>query len=1168
MDPVLSSLFPVHQIGADGFNWWVGQVESKKGDDPKNSGRYRVRIVGHHLKDCDATPTAELPWANVMLPVTTPFSDGGVTGSSVNIDQGNWVIGFYLDNDRQKPIIMGSIGHTTGATLVKNVEKDPAPGSTCKQFTTYLSPNRNPYKHEPIPEKDKLYGDEEGEATEGATIPGQAGLPTNAVKFKPSASFVALFAENTATNPNGSKICVEIADPKCGAESDFQGRLKTIVSEMLAANQQSGGQLGQYYVSKVNGALNPYIAEGRRHVNRAVRLVKSLIARVKGEIVKKIREGVDFLVQSALTTEVATTDALGNTNTGPVNPDLGIKPFTPVTKRESRLKAIQEFLDKTLAELGCSIEDITDRIATFLTDILMKYLMEAFKSATCLIDGLVNGIINEITGLLEELISSVLGPLQEILQTLAAPLDLIGGAINSLFKLLGISCDGPGSSCQKVKKECTDCGTEDKDDWLDDLIAQIEDGPLAADSVCSDAKQNLTVPETEVFAVGGIYQPAPDGYIPGVTGPNSIPNSITYECSDISVTEGYNAVFTITRGGNVTYSSSISYNIKDLEATFDEDYTGESSGVIGFAPGETEKEVIFKTFKDDVREGEERFLFRFTQGVVPQGLRARFFGGTTFVCTIGDFELDGGVPVGPLPPTEPPNIKITPIEPGTPGGSTNPARETYRIASDKSYYYNGEKIYFDIYTTNVEDGTEVPYALDGSIDASDVVGDMSGTILINDNQGELVVQLAEDNDATEILTLDLINTQVSKSVAIVKDDVPTFSVTPDKTTVAEGERVTFTIRTRNVPDNTVANYEIKGDVNTLDILDGRVAGGFVVKNNTAQVVVDITEDGEIEEAELLTFVITNTTATADVIIAPAEVAAPVEDLISVAVTADKLLYKEGETITYTVTTQNISNGTKLNYSMFGTNITPEDIVGGSLYGSFTVINNEAKIYVGIEEDGKFESDETLSFTIINTTASADVIIVSEDEEDPIDDEPITDPCLDAPIFGTPITDENGAIISIPIIDSPCPYQEPPRIIITGNGIGSSAIPLLDDRGYVSEVRVTRTGTNYKQNKPDGLMCVIDSFTLLNPGRGYTEAPEVFINGQPNLAEARVNSDGYVYSVQILDRSLEFYEIPEIVIQGGGGSGARVLPSIICKDGRELERLGYAKIGTGKYIDCP
>ena len=174
-----------------------------------------------------------------------------------------------------------------------------------------------------------------------------------------------------------------------------------------------------------------------------------------------------------------------------------------------------------------------------------------------------------------------------------------------------------------------------------------------------------------------------------------------------------------------------------------------------------------------------------------------------------------------------------------------------------------------------------------------------------------------------------------------------------------------------------------------------------------------------------------------------------------------------------------------------------------------------------------------------------------------------------PTFGAPITDTRGSIISIPIVDRGCPYQTPPTIIISGNGYGSRAIPLLDNKGYVTEVRVTKTGTNYQQNLPDpNLRCVIDSFTLLNPGRDYTSAPVVIINGEKDLAEALVNSDGYVYSVRIKDRSREYYEIPSIVIQGGGGGGARVLPNIVCKDPLELESTGYAKIGTGKYIDCP
>ncbi len=1186
MDPVLSSLFPVHQIGADGFNWWIGQIESNKNDDPKNSGRYRVRIVGQHLKTCDATPTEELPWANVIMPVTSPWSDGGVTGASVNLNQGNWVVGFYIDNDKQKPIIMGSVGHTAGATLLKNVEEDPNPGETCKSFTTFLSPERNPYKHEPLPEKDKTNGTPATTtAGDKPTTIGQAGLPANAVPEKHAANFYALFAENTATNPNGAKICVEIADPKCGTESDLKGGLTNILGDMLAVNQQSGGQLGDFYVSKVSGEMTRYLDVGRYHVNRVIRLVKSFIARVKGELIKLIRQGVDFLIENALTVEAAATDELGNVNTGPVAPDLGIEPFKPIVKRESRLKSIQEFLDKTLGELGCSIEDITDRIAQWLTDLLLGFLMDAFNAATCLIDTLVNGIINQIVSFLENLISSIMGPLQAILSAAASPLNLISSAINTVLGLLGISCDGPSEQCQKVKKECTECDSEEKGDWLDDLISQIEDGELAGDSVCSDAKKFPTLRFTNVVAVGGVFAPAPGSTIPGTVsgpttggGPSGTPsgitlstvNSISYDCSDIIVTEGNYAVFKITRSGNTLYSSSLSYTITDLTAKYNEDYTGTVVGTIGFARGERSKTIQLRTFRDKKTEGLEEFQLILRPESTPSGITARFPNGNSFKCGITDFKYQNYAIVGSTPSTPPQTTTTLPIQPVTLLPSTVPTKKVYNITSDKAYYYNGEVITFTITTTNVPNNTVLNYEVTGTINSADIVENLSGQITIVNNTATLKLTTVDNSETVnESLTLSLLNTPAFKTVSIVADSISTYDVIADRTVAEEGDIITYTITTANVADGTILNYTLSGDIDRLDVIGYSLTGSFEIQNNTSTVEVQLTEDGSIENTELITFTIDNTTASADVIIIP-EIEASIDpEVTTVIVSTDKLNYDEGETVTYTITTSNVPDGTEFQYSLFGESIVSSDIRGGSLYGSFIVLNNTAKVYVGIEEDLSTEKDEVLTFSVNGTGASAQVII-NGDLKDEIEDDPdIAVPCVAPPLFGAPITDKKGSIISIPIIERGCPYQTPPTIIISGNGYGSRAIPLLDDKGYVTEVRLTKTGTNYKQNLPDpNLRCVIDSFTLLNPGRDYTSAPKVFINGEPNLAEALVNKDGYVYSVRILDRSKEYYEIPNIIIQGGGGGGAKVLPNIVCKDPLELESIGYAKIGTGKYIDCP
>ena len=151
-----------------------------------------------------------------------------------------------------------------------------------------------------------------------------------------------------------------------------------------------------------------------------------------------------------------------------------------------------------------------------------------------------------------------------------------------------------------------------------------------------------------------------------------------------------------------------------------------------------------------------------------------------------------------------------------------------------------------------------------------------------------------------------------------------------------------------------------------------------------------------------------------------------------------------------------------------------------------------------------------------------------------------------------------------------PYQTPPQVIISGPGYGGGAVALIDDKGLVSEVRVTRQGVNYKPNTPDenNLQCIIDSFTILSPGLGYTEVPKVLINGEEGIAEAVIDTQGYVVSVRTLDRNRRYTSMPSVSIVGGNGAGARFLPNMACLDNIELERKGYAKIGTGSYVDCP
>ena len=98
---------PNYFMGQDGFVWFIGVVEDR--NDPSKLGRVKVRCLGFHTEDKDEIPTETLPWAHVMHPVTDPSMQGMGSTPSFLVE-GSWVVGFFRDADeKQQPIIMGSL---------------------------------------------------------------------------------------------------------------------------------------------------------------------------------------------------------------------------------------------------------------------------------------------------------------------------------------------------------------------------------------------------------------------------------------------------------------------------------------------------------------------------------------------------------------------------------------------------------------------------------------------------------------------------------------------------------------------------------------------------------------------------------------------------------------------------------------------------------------------------------------------------------------------------------------------------------------------------------------------------------------------------------------------------------------------------------------------------
>jgi hypothetical protein len=87
---------------------WIGVVEDRK--DFAGTGRLKVRIVGIHPQDVSQVPTSSLPDAQTERSVATAHLFSGPR-------EGDWVTGYFINGDRQHPIVTGVSNGLRGADV-------------------------------------------------------------------------------------------------------------------------------------------------------------------------------------------------------------------------------------------------------------------------------------------------------------------------------------------------------------------------------------------------------------------------------------------------------------------------------------------------------------------------------------------------------------------------------------------------------------------------------------------------------------------------------------------------------------------------------------------------------------------------------------------------------------------------------------------------------------------------------------------------------------------------------------------------------------------------------------------------------------------------------------------------------------------------------------------
>lgn len=120
-------MFNVGFFGKNSLNWWIGQVPGAQGKNKLDPGKWgdrvKVRIMGYHPSEGTLLKDDDLPWAMILKPT----SQGNGNRGSTSIVGGEWVMGIFLDEECQYPVILGVLGRsnpTVGLSVAQQIQQE------------------------------------------------------------------------------------------------------------------------------------------------------------------------------------------------------------------------------------------------------------------------------------------------------------------------------------------------------------------------------------------------------------------------------------------------------------------------------------------------------------------------------------------------------------------------------------------------------------------------------------------------------------------------------------------------------------------------------------------------------------------------------------------------------------------------------------------------------------------------------------------------------------------------------------------------------------------------------------------------------------------------------------------------------------------------------------
>jgi len=400
------------------FLWWVGQIaddstwrdnispgiHKSKNSIPGWGRRYKVRIIGLHDQGETVIPSDQLPWAQIMYPVT---AGGGQTnsGQTSNLRQGMMVFGFFLDGqDQQVPVIMGVLGNNEQTALSTKIGDNRVTNETPGSLATSgYAKGQNP----PGPEATPKVPDK-GKAVEKPT---PAGTPSASPR---PGVVLDRFGRDPSRPPTRAELN---AAQSARAEADRLGetgeaRETRIANATVAATRQEAAAANSPGSPTVPGATIEGITSVHQLNTAHVKIEDKLREKIPlmkpddkvGSALKSIQTVIDNITQKidkymkAINSYLeAVTNTLSNIQSLIASAACEIAKYMKIIFdkiMEYVLKLLNKTLSRVVAAMPSSLRHLFGDMKEILTELILC-LYNRITAALCgMIEGLLTRAIN------------------------------------------------------------------------------------------------------------------------------------------------------------------------------------------------------------------------------------------------------------------------------------------------------------------------------------------------------------------------------------------------------------------------------------------------------------------------------------------------------------------------------------------------------------------------------------------------------------------------------------------------------------------------------------------------------------------------------------------------------------------------------------------------------